>query len=502
MKKVIIAGSGLTGITSAVELAENGVEVTVLFKNDKTENNSYKAQGGVAIPVSRRDSFERHYEDTLKAGKFLNDPENTMSLIKETLKVKDWLQKKGVFFEGAPAKEAAHSVNRILHIGDITGREIFEKLIKYIKEKNISIKLLKAELVDILTKNNKVYGLSYKMEDNCIKNLYADSVIMATGGVGAIFETTSNSPYIMGEGIAVAWRRGVELADMEFIQFHPTVLYVPHRRVLLSEAIRGEGGKIVDENGKRFLFKYHKDGELAPRDVVSFAITEYIKENNLKNVYLDVSHFSAEFLKKRFPNIMEYCRECGIDMTKDKIPVKPAAHYFIGGIKVDKKGRTSIKDLYAGGECAASFVHGANRLASNSLLECFVYGLNMAHEVIKNKKTENKKIPEIKRENIITNDNQELINKIRKANEKSLNIVRNKKELLEHLDFLKNLKEKEKDYKVQNLLDISIIISKSALYREESRGVHKRGDFPEKKDEFNGHFFIKNEEIKFIPTNS
>ncbi|MCK9223506.1 MAG: FAD-binding protein [Candidatus Muirbacterium halophilum] len=483
MYDVVVIGGGIAGLSSAITSYERGFKTAVLYKKEKEENNSFKAQGGVSIPVYEEDSAQSHYVDTINAGKNLNCIENTHFLIHSAQDILKWLNNKGVFFNDIPTKEAAHSYDRVLHIGDITGREIHRGLSEYIRKNCHDIDFIEGFACDFSKdKYNNIYSLFYFNKNNDVKEINSQNFIISTGGIGGLFSSTSNSTLLTGDGIAMAWRAGIELCDMEFIQFHPTVFCAGKNFFLISESLRGEGGKIIDNKGNEFLGLYHEKAELAPRDIVSLGITDYMEKNNISNVYLDVRHLGKDYLINRFPNIYQYCLNEGFDIALQPVPVRPACHYFIGGIKVDNNGKTNIDNIYACGECAASGVHGANRLASNSLLECLVYGISSANSVEINK---------IDKINILTSKiktakyNVDVFskkNELKEMNEKYIGIKRNSKGLLILKDYIDKqniytlIPSDQENLCLMNMYQVSKLIMQSALLREKSIGVHKRID--------------------------
>lgn len=359
----IIIGSGLAGLTCALTLEKSG-SVLLISKAKLIDSATNLAQGGIAAVISPEDSFTSHIQDTLKAGAFHNQKKAVKILVREGPSAIQWLQEQGVVFDKNPALEAAHSFRRVMRISDFSGREIEKALLKKIKQ-NKNIKVLENCLVrDLLVENKQCFGVK------TTKNIYSEKVILATGGLGQIFAYTTNPKVATGDGLAMAYRAGCRLIDLEFVQFHPTALKDKSSPLfLLSESLRGEGAHLVNTKGKRFI------SELAPRDILARAI---VKEQGKGEVYLDIRHRGEKFIKKRFPNIYQELKKRGFDLTQERIPITPAAHYSCGGIKVDSYGRTEIKNLFAFGEVACTGVHGANRLASNSLLEAVVFPRRLA----------------------------------------------------------------------------------------------------------------------------
>ncbi len=516
----VIIGSGISGLYTALKLEQNcsGVKILLVTKSILGESNSYYAQGGMVAVLkdNKNDSVSSHIEDTLKAGAGLND-ENTVKFISENSDevVRDLL-KSGVDFDRDEngnfklTKEAAHSVNRILHCGgDSTGREIEIALIKALKEnRNIEVRENTA-VVDLLVENNTCKGL-VTFDNNDYEQIISDVVMLATGGLGQIYQYTTNPLGATGDGFALAYRAGAKLRDMEFVQFHPTALAIDdrehHNRFLISEAVRGEGAKLCDKNGCYYMKDYDRREELAPRDIVARANFVQMQKTNSECVYLDAT--KLDNLKKRFPTISKKCAQNGIDIEKDLIPVAPAAHYFMGGIKTDLNGETSVKNLFAIGECASTGLHGANRLASNSLLECVVCAYKTA-EYLKNNVgvtaptcNADEKIPRLLRHserseespyksplNDLNTDESSISHlktKLKTTMWQNVGIFRDENSLNQALKDIEQIeKEFNKDdccanieeYELRNMLITSKLIIKSALQRKESRGAHYRTDF-------------------------
>lgn len=507
---VIVAGSGLSGLYAALKIEQqlklpNGI--LLVTKSELDESNSYYAQGGMVAVLqdNEKDSVELHVSDTLKAGAGLSELNTTKFVSENSDKVVHDLLKFGVEFDRDEngnftlTKEAAHSIRRILHSGgDATGREMTIALCKKVKEnKNITIKE-NSPIVDISIKNNICTGIiTYNAKTNEYEAIEAPVVILATGGVGQLYKYTTNPSVATGDGPALCYRAGVELQDMEFVQFHPTSLADDSRenRFLISEAVRGEGAKLCDKNGNEFMYKYDERKELAPRDIVARSIFTEMEETKVPNVYLNATGIGKEKLLKRFPTIAKRCSEIGIDITKDFIPVSPAAHYFMGGVKTNLTAETSAKRLFAIGEVSSTGLHGANRLASNSLLECVVFAYEVADYL---KHTPFSNISGID-ENLIsryekvcefsTINIENLKTRLKEIMWENVGIFRNEKSLTGALNTVNKI-EKEfgridkcknsEEYELRNMLITARLIIKSALNRKESRGAHYRTDYLEK----------------------
>ncbi len=378
----IVIGSGIAGLRAAIEIAQAGAQVTVFTKQKTSDSNTEWAQGGVAVVLSDDDNAELHEEDTLYAGAGLCDSEAVKTLVEGGTKYIQEMIAWGTEFDREGGKlvftqEAAHSRRRILHAhGDATGKEISRALIARARqEKNISI-LPFTSTEGLIVQDGRCCGVRYI--DALLKaprEMFAKAVILCTGGAGQIYLHTTNPEVATGDGMAMAYFAGAEIADIEFVQFHPTVLNLEKApRFLLSEAMRGEGGILRNKFGERFMFNYHELGELAPRDVVSRSIVAEMKRTGTRTAFLDMTDKDEDYLKNRFPKIHETCKFYNLDIAKDLLPVSPAVHYFMGGMRTDLHGRSTVAGLYGAGEVTCTGVHGANRLASNSLLEGLVFG--------------------------------------------------------------------------------------------------------------------------------
>ena len=386
--RVLILGGGVAGLGVALRLADAGQQVTVIAKRVLTEGSSRYAQGGIAAVMAASDSVEAHIEDTLQAGAGLCRRETVEFVARNARASIEWLLAQGVAFTQEEnsddlhlTQEGGHSSRRIVHATDATGAEVMRALEGRVRS-NPNIEIHDQSMaVDLITAaklgipgDNRVLGIyALNKESGKVETLTADTVVLATGGASKVYLYTSNPDTSTGDGIAMAWRAGCRVANMEFVQFHPTCLYHPHAKsFLVSEAVRGEGGKLVLPDGHRFMPEHDDRAELAPRDIVARAIDYEMKRGGYDSVYLDISHRPADFVREHFPNISRRCKSFGYDMTSDPLPVVPAAHYTCGGVLTDLNGCTDVPGLYAVGECANTGLHGANRLASNSLLECLV----------------------------------------------------------------------------------------------------------------------------------
>ena len=500
---VIIIGSGIAGVYTALEIPPE-YEITILTKETIEISNSVLAQGGIAVSLDKGDSPELHFKDTIYAGAGLCNEESVWVLVSEAAKHIEKLFEYRVNFdkrspnELAFGREAAHSKSRIIHAGDSTGKEVLDKLISVVRsKKNIKIKE-RTFVIDLLTDGGEARGVIAYDEDSSKLEIYlSHAVVCATGGFGQIYENTTNPEVATGDGACLAYRAGAELMDLEFIQFHPTVLYHPENdSFLISEAVRGEGAILRNIEGERFMPKYHEMAELAPRDVVSRSIFMEMKKTNSTHVHLDITFKDRDYLEHRFPTIFRTCLNYGIDMSRDYIPVAPAEHYCMGGIRTDIYGRTNIKRFYACGEAACNGIHGANRLASNSLLEGLVFGSKIGSQIASVIEQSKDGIAEYSvrySTNRIKKDigKKAIRNDIKRIMTEYTGIIKNKEGLIQakhktnqYRELLKNMRNTDmEDWELQNMVLLSSLVIDSALKREESRGAHYRSDFSETDDE-------------------
>jgi len=492
----LVIGSGIAGLRAAIELGNWG-RVTILTKDRPNESNTEWAQGGIAVALSDEDEVSLHLEDTLRAGDGLCNPEAVKILVEEGIRYISELIEWGTAFdrEGTQlsfSKEAAHSRSRVLHAkGDSTGSEIIRVLLKKASANPNIVFKPHCFSMDLIVHNGAVWGAYFLDEqDKRVKKVLAQSTLLTSGGAGQVYSETTNPDLATGDGLAMAYRAGALLSDMEFFQFHPTALFLTGApRFLLTEAIRGEGGYLQNIDCSRFMRQYHEMGELAPRDIVSRAIVAEMKKTSSSFVYLDLTHLDADFIRNRFPRVYSTCLNYNIDMTVDMIPVHPAAHYFMGGVQTDLSGRTSLPNLYAAGEVACTGVHGANRLASNSLLEGLVYGARAGLAAISD---EHGPIPQIGSIDVSRFDQPHDSHKIKETRSavqhlmwEKVGILREGRELKEALRHLMHLAShfgshcaERVECELVNLMTVGELIILSAMAREESRGAHYRSDHP------------------------
>ena len=495
---VLVIGGGVAGLRAAMGVGDS-LRVLVVTKDEVRESNSAYAQGGIAGVLDPEDRFDDHIADTLAAGKGLCDEAVVDQVVREAPERIAELIAWGTEFDRvdghvALGREGGHSHARIVHaLGDATGREVMRAVILRARTRpNLRI-WQNSFTIDLLTHEGRCRGAIVWDRRRGPSLVWARATVLATGGAGQLFRETTNPSIATGDGLAVAFRAGAELRDMEFMQFHPTVLYIAgSSRHLLTEALRGEGAYLRDRNGHRFMPDYHPDAELAPRDDVSKAIVAQMARTQHPNVYLDLSHLDPVFIRERFPGIAELCRSFDLDITRDPIPVRPGAHYMVGGVTVDLDGRTSLPGLWAAGEVTSSGLHGANRLASNSLLEGLVHGARAAEDItrILDDSPTSLEVPPISaptppplREPL---DVVDIRNALRALMWRNVGITRDAKGLAEAAEqvdrwcryVLATGFDDPSGWTLQNMLTVARLMIAAASAREESRGVHTRSDFP------------------------
>jgi L-aspartate oxidase len=492
----LVLGSGVAGLRAAIELSKHG-SVAIITKSILGEGSTEYAQGGVAVVLSDDDDIILHYEDTINAGDGLCDRDAVLTLVEEGPKYIRELISYGAKFDMHGdyfdfTREAAHSVNRIIHAkGDATGHEIVRALKEVVNKISNIDKLDNHFVVDLIENNNRVYGVFVINElTNEQEIFYAKAVILATGGAGKIFKRTTNPDVSTGDGMAIAFRAKAILKDMEFYQFHPTALHLENAPAfLLSESMRGEGGVLRNIKGERFCHNYHPMAELAPRDIVSRSIFFEMIKTDSEYVYMDLTDLEREFIINRFPKIYTTCLSYGINITKDLVPVSPAAHYYMGGVKTDLWGRTNIENLYACGEVACTGVHGANRLASNSLLEGVVFGGRSAKAAIIDTKNNDIIKADYKLNDYIDlKDVENIYKEVQEIMWKNASIVRNEKTLNNAINYLSEIYSQLKDKtplsrkcgEIKNIVTVGLLLSIAALERKGCKGAHYRDDYPEK----------------------
>ncbi|MDH5425430.1 MAG: L-aspartate oxidase [Gammaproteobacteria bacterium] len=510
---VLIIGSGAAGLSLALRIADHA-SVAVISKKTLEEGSTYYAQGGISAVLKPTDSFDSHIQDTLNAGVGLCDPAAVKFTVEGAPSNIQWLIDLGVPFTTDQHKngkrdfhltrEGGHSHRRVIHAADATGQALATTLVNHARHHS-NITLFENHIaVDVITgkklklADNRVYGAYILNRDTeKVETFKSRFVVLATGGANKVYLYTSNPDGSTGDGIAIAWRAGCEVANMEFMQFHPTCLYHPQAKsFLISEAVRGEGGQLLLPNGERFMDRFDEQGELAPRDIVARAIDHEIKRLGTECVYLDISHKPAAFIKSHFPTIHKRCLEFGFDMTKEPIPVVPAAHYTCGGVKTDLNGRTNIDGLYAIGETASTGLHGANRMASNSLLECLVFAESSGKHII-SQLNEKIPMPAIANwdESQVTDSDEEVVvthnwHELRQFMWDYVGIVRSDKRLaraksrvnllLKEIDeYYGNFRITDDLIELRNLAVVADLIIQCAIARKESRGLHYSLDYPE-----------------------
>jgi L-aspartate oxidase len=497
---VLIIGGGLAGLRAAIGV-DRRLSTLVVSKDNFLHSNSQYAQGGIASVLDPEDCFEDHITDTLAAGGNLCDREVVEMVVRESpLRVNELIHW-GTRFdleqgELALGREGGHSHNRIVHaLGDATGKEVMRAVLNYSQQLENLESWANTFTIDLLTHEGRCRGALVWNAEHGKTLVWAKQTVLCTGGVGQIYRETTNPEVATGDGIAIAYRAGAELRDLEFMQFHPTVLYIAgSSRNLITEAVRGAGAHLIDRNGLRFMPEYDERGELAPRDIVSRAIVNQMERTRHPNVYLDLSHLDAEMVRTKFPGIRAMCAEFGLDITRDPIPVRPGAHYMIGGVTVDPLGRTSVPNLWAAGEVTSSGLHGANRLASNSLLEALVYGAHVGEKVSELAAShdhdyrpvplDNPKINELPHNEPL--NLSDIRNTLKSVMWRADGVRRCADELHEAATDVERwcryvLPRQFNDvagWELQNMLIVARLMIQAALLREETRGVHVRTDFP------------------------
>ena len=497
---VVIIGSGIAGVYTALTCPRQA-RILIITKDKIEISNSILAQGGIAVSLDKKDSPDLHFKDTTYAGAGLCDEQTVRVLVNEAAENIATLCLYGVNFDRDESnrlsltREAAHSMNRIIHTGDATGKEVCDTLVRAVQDlDNVTIKE-RIFAIDLLTDDGVCKGvLTCDEEKNVFKAFMAPVVICASGGYGQLYANTTNPDVATGDGAMIAYRAGGELMDLEFVQFHPTVLYhKDNMSFLISEAVRGEGALLRNKDGERFMHKYHQMEELAPRDVVSRAIFEEMQKTGATHVFLDITYKSREFLEQRFPTIYKTCLSYGIDIAKEYIPVAPSQHYSMGGIKTDEWGSTTIPGFFAVGEAACNGIHGANRLASNSLLEGLVFGRRIGKQIAENLSVLQEqygKLPDIQHQHTFLNRNLNAENMIKSLQQLmilNVGIIRNEERLLkaqkEVFDMLDQIQDVVctdiRVMELKNMLELASMVIKAALLRKESRGAHYRTDYPD-----------------------
>jgi L-aspartate oxidase len=529
----LVIGSGIAGLSYALKAARHG-QVIIITKKNIQQSNTALAQGGVAAVFGRQDSFALHMEDTMKAGDGLCNPDAVKMVVENgPERIKELVDQGARFTKAGKGKydfslgrEGGHSAKRIVYAHDLTGREIEDALVDCVK-KHDNITILENHVaVNLITFSSSVRSgvLVTQYENICcgayvlnkstgnVETFHAGVTLLATGGASKVYLYTSNPDIATGDGIAMAYRAGASVANLEFVQFHPTCLYHPQaKNFLISEAVRGEGGRLLDGKGRRFMADYTPDRELACRDIVARAIDNELKKTGAESVFLDISHKDAAFIRQRFPNIHARCLEYGIDITIDPIPVVPAAHYMCGGVATDLNGKTDVQRLYAVGETACTGLHGANRLASNSLLEALVYAHNAYLDSVKEFSAVQNKVDitlDTWDETNTTDSDEAIVvshnwDEIRRLMWNYVGIVRSDKRLQRAARRIKTIQEEINEYywdfkltsdlvELRNIATVAKLVIRSALLRKESRGLHYNIGYPEHDDKnFLAHTILK-----------
>jgi L-aspartate oxidase len=513
---VLVIGSGAAGLSLALRLPQEA-RIAVIAKRELTEGNTFYAQGGISAVLDKQDSIESHVQDTLNAGAGLCDRSAVELVVEKGPENIAWLLQEGVKFTLEPSsengtdlhltREGGHSHRRVIHAADATGQAVETTLVDQVRnrdnidlfENHIAIDLITGSKLG-LPQNRCLGAYILNLESGHVETFRAKVVVLATGGASKVYLYTSNPDVATGDGIAMGWRAGCRVANMEFIQFHPTCLYHPQAKsFLITEALRGEGAHLLREDGSRFMPEFDERAELAPRDIVARAIDHEMKRLGMECVYLDISHKPADFIKEHFPTVYGRCLDFGFDITREPIPVVPAAHYTCGGIMTDRWARTDISGLYSIGETAYTGLHGANRMASNSLLECLVFG-QLANEDIRRRLAEIPTPPEIPRwdESRVTNSDEEVVvahnwSELRHFMWDYVGIVRSNKRLERAKRRVNLLRHEIQEYygnfrvtndllELRNLVEVADLIIRSAQRRRESRGLHYTLNFPHQDD--------------------
>ena len=511
----LVIGAGLAGLSAVLQLATSGKKIVLCAKRDLNESNSSHAQGGIAVPIAPGDTIDAHLQDTLVAGAGITNPDAARDIIAAGAERIAALEKWGVHFERKPThprehdaeydlgREGGHSARRILHSGDITGADVIRVLVERVRElpnveihdHYIAIDLITTSWLKIPGENACIGCYFLDMQTSEVLAVRAPHTVLATGGAGKVYLYTSNPDAATGDGVAMAWRAGLAVRNMEFVQFHPTCLYHPEAKsFLISEAVRGEGARLINAAGERFMERYDKRLELAPRDIVARAIDHEMKTRGDACVYLDITHRPAKFLKKRFPNIYARCKQFGFDLTRQPIPVVPAEHYFCGGVEADTFGRTAMAGLHAAGEVACTGLHGANRLASNSMLEALVCGHRAAVDILAHPIPRRKtRIPAWTIGNAVPSDEAVVVahnwDEVRTVMWDYVGIVRTNRRLARALRRISTLRREIRAYyrdylitadllELRNIAAVGELVIRSAMLRRESRGLHYTLDYP------------------------
>jgi L-aspartate oxidase len=513
---VLVIGGGAAGLSLALQLADHA-SIAILTKGSGKDSSTYYAQGGISSVLADEDSFESHIEDTLQAGAGLCNPDTVRFAIEQGPESIRWLQSLGVPFSSETLKtgerelhltrEGGHSHRRVIHAADATGKALSDTLLNHARhehsidffENHIVVDLVTADKQGLTSSNGKnrcMGAYILNKQSGRVETFHAKFVVLATGGASKVYLYTSNPDGSTGDGIAMAWRAGCRVSNMEFNQFHPTCLYHPDAKsFLITEAVRGEGGKLLLPDGKRFMQRFDERAELAPRDIVARAIDHEMKRLGVSCIYLDISHRSAAFIASHFPTIHTRCLEFGFDITKEPIPVVPAAHYTCGGVITDLQGKTDIRNLYAVGETAHTGLHGANRMASNSLLECLVFSRSASKNIIDElKNSHHDQAIRPWDESRVTDSDEEVVvshnwDELRRFMWDYVGIVRTNKRLERAMRRINLLQHEINEYysnfrisgdliELRNLAQVAELIVRCAMERKESRGLHFSLDYP------------------------